>query len=268
MRALEARWQSALFEGKVKSVTPAQTAALMREGWLLLDVRPPGQTARVRVTGAVAVPLFVEDASPDLAGVLRRASALAMGGWWLGGTHMAANPRFMAQVLEAVPTDARVIVACQKGLRCAESGRRRPHRAPARSLPPCPPGGCPPNAHTAAGADGALSPSPPPPPLRRSLAAAEQLSRAGYARLGWINGGFDCAKAGDGLATEDGRDIRYGGIGGVSELLGWTEVQQEEGLGGGVIGVLKLSAALLALDGLFFGASYLRDALLQGGRPP
>jgi rhodanese-related sulfurtransferase len=260
MRALEARWQSALFEGKVKSATPAQTAALMREGWILLDVRPPGQTARVRITGAVTVPLFVEDEASDLAGLLRRLSALAMGGWWLGGTHMMANPRFMAQVLEAVPRDAKVIVACQKGLRCAAARARA--RWPLPSPSPCRP------LPAARSPPASTAPSRRHHMFRRSLAAAEQLSRAGYARLGWINGGLDAAKAGDGLATEDGRDIRYGGIGGVSELLGWTEVQQEQGRGGGVEGVLKLSAALLALDGLFFGLSYLRDALLLQVRPP
>jgi rhodanese-related sulfurtransferase len=43
----------------------------------------------------------------------------------------------------------------------------------------------------------------------RSLAAAEQLSRAGYARVAWINGGFDTARPGD-LKTSNGRDIRCG----------------------------------------------------------
>lgn len=42
----------------------------------------------------------------------------------------------------------------------------------------------------------------------RSLAAAEQLSRAGYAKLAWINGGFDTARPGD-LPTGDDKDIRY-----------------------------------------------------------
>jgi rhodanese-related sulfurtransferase len=44
----------------------------------------------------------------------------------------------------------------------------------------------------------------------RSLAAAEQLSRAGYSKVAWINGGFDTARPGD-LATTNGRDIRCAG---------------------------------------------------------
>jgi hypothetical protein len=41
----------------------------------------------------------------------------------------------------------------------------------------------------------------------RSLAAAEQLSRAGYSKLAWINGGFDTARPGD-LPTTDDKDVR------------------------------------------------------------
>lgn len=63
------------------------------------------------------------------------------------------------------------------------------------------------------------------PPPGRSLAACEQLSRAGYTKLAWINGGFDMCKKKE-LPTVDGKDIRYGGIGGLSEVLGWTEVRR------------------------------------------
>lgn len=43
----------------------------------------------------------------------------------------------------------------------------------------------------------------------RSLAAAEQLSRAGYGKVAWINGGFDTARPGE-FKTTNGRDIRCG----------------------------------------------------------
>lgn len=142
----------------------------------------------------------------------------------------------------------------------------------------------------------------------RSLAACEQLSKAGYPTIAWVNGGFDSCKkgglgageGGDGgwtvgyrgvwvrvgagkgvvqsgwrgfvgrrqvqqrggqagrrqfnlvqhswwpwvialacsLLTAAGEvptvgdvDIRYAGIGGLSELIGWTEVQQEQNKG-------------------------------------
>lgn len=78
----------------------------------------------------------------------------------------------------------------------------------------------------------------------RSLAACEQLSRAGYKNVAWINGGFDNSTAGQ-IPTRDGQDVRLGGIGGLSSLLGWTEVQQENaGPMGGFKGVLVLVRSL------------------------
>jgi hypothetical protein len=87
----------------------------------------------------------------------------------------------------------------------------------------------------------------------RSLTACEQLARAGYPAIAWINGGLDTARPGE-LATKDGKDIRYGGIGGLSEVLGWTEVQQDEntGFGGGYLNVLKGFGVLLFLDVVWF----------------
>lgn len=107
--------------------------------------------------GAIAVPLYLEDPSNGPASLLKKAATIGTGGWWLGGTHMIPNESFLAQVQAQVPKDARVVVACQKGL--------------------------------------------------RSLSAAEQLSRAGYRSLAWINGGLDTARPGD-LPTANGRDVR------------------------------------------------------------
>ncbi len=77
----------------------------------------------------------------------------------------------------------------------------------------------------------------------RSLAACEQLSRAGYPTLAWINGGFDTAQKGD-LAAVGDVDLRLGGIGGMSEVLGWTEVQRDvkrsQGFAGGSNTIIKL----------------------------
>jgi len=84
----------------------------------------------------------------------------------------------------------------------------------------------------------------------RSLAACEQLSRAGYGDIAWINGGFDAARKED-LPVVGAPDLRYGGIGGLSEFLGWTDAQrqnsQTEGFIGGFQNVLKLVHATLHL---------------------
>ena len=62
----------------------------------------------------------------------------------------------------------------------------------------------------------------------RSLAACEQLSRAGYTELAWVSGGLDTVRPGQVETTPDNKDLRYSAIGGLSAIVGWTEVQQEE----------------------------------------
>ena len=61
----------------------------------------------------------------------------------------------------------------------------------------------------------------------RSLAACEKLARAGFTNIVWINGGLDTALPGD-LPTVDDVDVRMAGVGGLSGIIGWTEVQQEQ----------------------------------------
>lgn len=211
----QARWTQQVKDGTVMNVSNKTAGEMMKDGWVLVDVRPPGEVAKVPITGAIAVPLYLEDPSNGPASLLKKAATIGTGGWWLGGTHMIPNESFLAQVQAQVPKDARVVVACQKGL--------------------------------------------------RSLSAAEQLSRAGYRSLAWINGGLDTARPGD-LPTANGRDVRYAGIGGLSEVLGWTEVQQEENKGGffgGANNVLALVALVLFADLALFGYEYVH-VLLTG----
>ncbi|KAF8066281.1 STR11 [Scenedesmus sp. PABB004] len=211
------RWTQQVKDGSVMNVSNKSAGELMKEGWVLLDVRPPGEVAKVGITGAVNVPLYVEDPSNSVGSLLKKSATIGTGGWWLGGTHMIPNNDFMAQVAAQVPKDTPVIVACQKGL--------------------------------------------------RSLAAAEQLSRAGYQKLAWINGGLDTARPGD-LPTTNGRDVRYAGIGGLSEALGWTEVQQEEGAGGfmgGVQNIFKIVALVLAADLALFAYEQVTYMTSAGG---
>ena len=217
MAAAQARWEGQVRQGRFRSIEPSEVSSMMRDGWVLLDVRPEEECSIASVDGSVHVPLFRVDDSFDPGSLIKQMSAFGMGGWWLGTKHMVPNKGFMGDVMEKLyarraaaggdeaTTDPRetekVIVACQKGL--------------------------------------------------RSLAACEQLANAGFKELAWVNGGYDMSRKGD-LPVDGGKDIRYAGIGGVSSLLGWTEVQQEEnkGLGGGVQNVLKVIAALVVLDGL------------------
>jgi len=77
------------------------------------------------------------------------------------------------------------------------------------------------------------------------LAACEQLSRAGYNDIAWINGGFDAARKED-LPVVGAPALQYGGIGGLSEFLGWTDAQRQNSKTEGFSGfqnVLKLVCA-------------------------
>jgi len=217
-RAAEQRWKNQLTDGRVKNVSAATAGELLSDGWTLLDVRPPHEIAKAGIKGAVEVPIFVVEESNDPSSLLKKASALAMGGLWLGGTHMKPNPNFGRDVQAKIPKDARIIVTCQKGL--------------------------------------------------RSLAAAEQLSRAGYSTLAWINGGLDTSRKGDLPAVRD-VDLRYGGIGGLTEVLGLTEVQRDENPSSKDRGNLfiKVAAAVLLADFGLFVWEYVQ-AMQNGTTPP
>ena len=202
MRRLEAQ----VTEGKIKAVNAAEVGNLLEKGWVVLDVRPPNEVDKGKIDGAVQVPLFVVDDDTSPGGLLKQMSAFGMGGWWLGNRHMKLNTKFMGMVRKGIPTDANVIVACQKGL--------------------------------------------------RSLSACEQLAKNGYAKVAWVTGGLDTAEPGD-LPVAGGKDIRFAGNGGVSNLVGWTEAHRkankEQSVLDGPFGiVLKIALGILGIDFVTF----------------
>ena len=191
--------------GKVRNVPAGEFQNLVNDGYIVLDVRPHTEREKAPLVNAVEIPLFVPDPDTSLSGLIKKSTAIGMGGWWLGGTHMIPNDKFAAEVQASIPDKetAKVLVVCQKGL--------------------------------------------------RSLSACEGLAKLGYKTIAWVNGGLDTAMAGQ-IPTKNGTDVRYGGIGGMSEFLGWTEVQQESGGGfaGGYQNILKFAGLILALDLVWF----------------
>uniref|UniRef100_A0A7S3RAI1 Rhodanese domain-containing protein n=1 Tax=Dunaliella tertiolecta TaxID=3047 RepID=A0A7S3RAI1_DUNTE len=212
-------WNSQVTEGRVRNIAANEVKAMQADGWTVLDVRPPYETSKAPISNAIHVPLFIEDPDNSLATYIKKATDFGMGGWWLGGTHNIPNANFSAEVKAKLPSDARVIVVCQKGL--------------------------------------------------RSLAACETLARLGYNHVAWVNGGLDTACKAD-IDTENGVDIRYGGIGGLSEVLGWTEVQREENpdgqVAGGLLGIIKFFAVILGIDLLVFAYEQITYLTSQGGQ--
>ncbi|KAE8661737.1 Rhodanese-like domain-containing protein 11 [Hibiscus syriacus] len=61
----------------------------------------------------------------------------------------------------------------------------------------------------------------------RSLAACELLCNAGYKNLFWVQGGLEAAEEED-LAGEGSQPLKFAGIGGLSEFLGWTDQQRTQ----------------------------------------
>ncbi|KAK2663614.1 hypothetical protein Ddye_002188 [Dipteronia dyeriana] len=100
----------------------------------------------------------------------------------------------------------------------------------------------------------------------RSLAACEQLYNAGYRNLFWVQGGLEVAEEED-LVTEGPQPLKFAGIGGVSEFLGWTDQQRlqaaREGWGYRLLFSARLVGVFLAADALFIGAQqvgrYIQD---------
>ncbi|XP_039022546.1 rhodanese-like domain-containing protein 11, chloroplastic [Hibiscus syriacus] len=100
----------------------------------------------------------------------------------------------------------------------------------------------------------------------RSLAACELLCNAGYKNLFWVQGGLEAAEEED-LAAEGSQPLKFEGIGGLSEFLGWTDQQRtqvaREGWGYRVLYSARLVEVFVVADALFVGAQqvsrYLQD---------
>ncbi|XP_030531147.2 rhodanese-like domain-containing protein 11, chloroplastic isoform X1 [Rhodamnia argentea] len=92
----------------------------------------------------------------------------------------------------------------------------------------------------------------------RSLAACELLYNAGYRSLFWVQGGLEASEEED-LPREGPQPLKFAGIGGVSEFLGWTDQQRATAAKEGWTYQLVFSARLV---GLFLVA----DALFLGGQ--
>ncbi|KAG2678714.1 hypothetical protein I3843_11G015900 [Carya illinoinensis] len=100
----------------------------------------------------------------------------------------------------------------------------------------------------------------------RSLAACELLYNAGYRNLFWVQGGLEAAEDED-LVIEGPQPLKFAGIGGVSEFLGFTDQQRDaasrEGWSYRLVFSARLVGIFLVADALFFGAQqvghYLQD---------
>ncbi|MCL7043426.1 hypothetical protein MKW94_026154 [Papaver nudicaule] len=100
----------------------------------------------------------------------------------------------------------------------------------------------------------------------RSLAACEQLYKAGYENIFWVQGGLEAAEEED-FDREGPQPFKFAGIGGVSEFLGWTDQQRaaaaKDGWGSRVIYSARLIGLFILADGLFIGVQQLTHYLQE-----
>jgi len=82
----------------VKRVTPAEADALMKEGWIYLDVRSIPEFEGGHPTGAVNVPLLHN-----------------------AGGRMAPNPAFQSVIEGNFAKDAKLVVGCKAGPRSMQA---------------------------------------------------------------------------------------------------------------------------------------------------
>ncbi|XP_030458103.2 rhodanese-like domain-containing protein 11, chloroplastic isoform X2 [Syzygium oleosum] len=100
----------------------------------------------------------------------------------------------------------------------------------------------------------------------RSLAACELLYNAGYRNLFWVQGGLEASEEED-LPREGPQPLKFAGIGGVSEFLGWTDQQRgaaaKEGWAYRLVFSARLVGLFLVADALFLGAQQLGHYLQE-----
>jgi len=71
MKDAETRWENQIKEGKVKNVSCGDIPGMMKDGWVLLDVRPSTETKKASVVDAIKVPLFVPDTNMSPGSLLK-----------------------------------------------------------------------------------------------------------------------------------------------------------------------------------------------------
>ncbi|XP_022135280.1 rhodanese-like domain-containing protein 11, chloroplastic isoform X1 [Momordica charantia] len=238
MAAAKKRWESLVREGKVKVLKPREAGyAIQLSDKTLLDVRPSTEHNKAWIKGSTWIPIFDVDDKLDPGTLSRKVTSFMMGGWWSGVPTVSYNSRFLSEVQEKFPKDADLILACQKGL----SKRTKPMVL----------------LHTLLSWPGFFHLNNI---FGRSLAACELLYNAGYKNIFWVQGGLETAEEED-LVREGPQPLKFAGIGGLSEFLGWTDQQRvvaaKEGWGYRFVYSARLVAVFLAADALFIGAQQL-----------
>jgi rhodanese-related sulfurtransferase len=104
-----------------EEVQPEDVRKMLKEGWIILDVREELQVERAKMQGAVEVPLYVLKNEMSPMGIYQEMISFGLGGWWMGGRPMKENHDFVSQVERRLNKNSKILAVCQGGLRAKQA---------------------------------------------------------------------------------------------------------------------------------------------------
>ncbi|KAF3325915.1 rhodanese-like domain-containing protein 9 [Carex littledalei] len=87
------------------------------EGYKILDVRDNTQFERAHIKSCYHVPFFIENNDNDVGTIIKRTVHNNFSGLFFGIPFTKQNPDFIKSIKEQLPTDSKLLVVCQEGLR-------------------------------------------------------------------------------------------------------------------------------------------------------
>ncbi|XP_078170891.1 rhodanese/Cell cycle control phosphatase superfamily protein [Carex rostrata] len=90
---------------------------LVNEGYKILDVRDKTQFERAHIKSCYHVPFFIENNDNDVGTIIKRTVHNNFSGLFFGLPFTKQNPDFIKSIKEQLPTDSKLLVVCQEGLR-------------------------------------------------------------------------------------------------------------------------------------------------------
>ncbi|KAK6250176.1 hypothetical protein SCA6_004181 [Theobroma cacao] len=239
MAAAKKRWDAMIREGKVKVLTPREAGyAIQLSNKPLLDVRPSSEREKAWAKGSIWVPIFDIDNKFEVGTLSRKVTNFVM-----GITQFLLSSNFQKDHNNGLPDGG----GWWSGTPTVSYDRQFLSKVEEKF---------PKDAELIVACQKGL----------RSLAACEVLCNAGYRNLFWVQGGLEAAEEED-LAREGTQPLKFAGIGGLSEFLGWTDQQRvqaaREGWGYRLLYSARLIGLFVAADAFFIGAQqvarYLQD---------
>ncbi|XP_020589418.1 rhodanese-like domain-containing protein 9, chloroplastic [Phalaenopsis equestris] len=114
-------WKRTLMiSAEVKYVNGEEAKRLIdEEGYSILDIRDKTQYDRAHINSCRHIPLFIENNDNDIGTIVKRTIHNNFVGILFGLPFTKLNPEFVEAVKSQFPSDSKLLVVCQEGLRSA-----------------------------------------------------------------------------------------------------------------------------------------------------